>query len=155
MKLDAQVSERIAALIEKGDDLLRTEHQPSNSFSSIPIVNRQRFAEWRTQALVCLTQVFGADHPYSENFASQTEKAPRVASVERGVGILRAALEDVEHGYMDTIQQMAAAEVFSDFTDQAEYLLENDHWMPAVSLAGAVLENGWGLLTCVPLGRKR
>ena len=37
---------------------------------------------------------------------------------------------------------MAAAEVFSDFLEQAEHLLEHGYSAPAASLSGAVLENG-------------
>ena len=37
---------------------------------------------------------------------------------------------------------MATAEVFSDFLEQADYLLQNGYAAPAASLAGAVLENG-------------
>ena len=142
MKLDAQVSKRIEALLGKGAEVLQSQRPPPPGVIALSRVDAQQYAEWRSQALVCLTQVFGSGHTYRESFASDTEKAGYPASVKRGLGILRAALEDVEHGYLNTIRQMAAADVFSDFTDQAEYLLENDHWMPAVSLAGAVLENG-------------
>ena len=59
-----------------------------------------------------------------------------------GLGILQAALEDVEQGHLETLQQMAVAEVFSDLLDQADHLLQHDYVAPAASLAGAVLENG-------------
>lgn len=143
MKLDAQVSKRIAALIEKGEEVLKSERPPPPGVVSVSRrVDAQLYAEWRSQALVCLTQVFGSGHTYRESFASDTEKARYPSSVKSGLGVLRAALEDVEHGYMDTIQQMAAAEVFTDLIEQAEHLLETGYKDPAASLVGAVLENG-------------
>ncbi len=142
MKLATQVNKRIEALIKKGAEVLLTHKPNPPGFIGFSTLDDQAYAEWRSQALVCLTQVFGSTHTYRESFASQTESAGYQSSVEKGVGILRAALDDVEQGYLDTIQQMAAAEVFSDFIDQAKYLLDNGYLMPAASLAGAVLENG-------------
>ena len=57
--------------------------------------------------------------------------------------ILRAVVEDVEQGFIETVRQLITAEVFSDFFEQATYLLENGYTAPAASLAGAVLENGF------------
>lgn len=59
-----------------------------------------------------------------------------------GQGTLRAALEDVEQGHLATLQDMATAEVFTDFLEQADHLLGHGYSAPAASLAGAVLENG-------------
>ena len=60
----------------------------------------------------------------------------------RASGILRAALEDVEQGHLATIQQLATADIFLDFLEQADHLLSHGYSAPAASLAGAVLENG-------------
>lgn len=142
VNLDAQVRERILALIDKGADVLLTHKPNPPGYIGFSTLDDQRYAEWRSQGLVCLTQVFGSTHTYTESFASHTEKAGFESSAEKGLGILRAALEDVEHGYMETIQQLATAEVFADFIEQAEHLLENSYSVAAASVAGAVLENG-------------
>ena len=62
---------------------------------------------------------------------------------EAGIGILQAVLEDIDQGYIETIRQLITAEVFSDFFEQAEHLLQNGYKAPAASLAGALLENGF------------
>lgn len=112
-------------------------------YSTVMLVDADRYAEWRSQALVCVEQVFGRTHTYRESFESEADRGDSASSsVKKGLGILRAALEDLEHGYLGTIQEMAAADVFSDFIDQADHLLENGYHAPAASLAGAVLENG-------------
>ena len=80
--------------------------------------------------------------PYTDSFASATEKGGFTGSARAGLGVLHAASEDIEHGHLETIQQLAAAEVFSDFIDQADHLLQSGYHVPAASLAGAVLENG-------------
>ena len=57
-------------------------------------------------------------------------------------GILQAVLEDIDQGFIETVRQLIAAELFYDFFEQAEHLLESGYKAPAASLAGAVLENG-------------
>ena len=105
-------------------------------------MDRERYFEWKAQSLVCLAQVFGDDHNYTSGFVSSTNDDATKGSVRAGLGILRAALADVEQGHLATIQQLAAADSFSDFLEQADHLLEQGYSVPAASLAGAVLENG-------------
>ena len=140
MKVDARFGERVDALIKKGEALLQTETFDDWGVSAG--VDSQQDAEWRSQARACLEQLFGQNHSYTQSFASETSSAGYGYAVKGGLGVLRAALEDVEYGYLGTVQQMATAEVFSDFIDQVGYLLQNGYHVPAASLAGAVLENG-------------
>ena len=143
MQLEERVQERLTSLIEKGEAVLATHRPlPANYIGDFPTLDGQRFAEWRSQALVCLEQVFGSAHTYTESFESRTEEPGRTHSARAGLGILSAALEDVEQGHLMSLQDMATAEVFSDFLDQADHLLVHGYSAPAASLAGAVLENG-------------
>ena len=138
MRVDERIHERLAAMIEKGEKVLAIDRSTDRGYRSFA----EKHAEWRSQSIVLLGQVFDTAHDYTENFKSlPAEKRPQRATME-GLGILRAALEDVEQGNLVTLQEMAAAEVFSDFLEQADYLLENGYVAPAASLAGAVLENG-------------
>ena len=139
MKVDARVRERVNALVEKGEQLLRTERRTEWGSE---VVDTQLDAEWRSQARACLEEIFGPTHSYTESFASETSSNGYAYAVRGGLGVLRAASEDIERGYLETVQQMATAEVFSDFIDQADHLLENGYRVPAASLAGAILENG-------------
>ena len=138
MKLDGRIRERLADVIKKGEAVL-SDSKPG-AYDSMS-VDTQRYAEWATQSLACLTQVFGSNHVYPSSMQSSRGQY-RDINIESGLGILRAALEDVEQGYLATLGEMATAEVFSDFLEQAEHLRENGYWAAAVSLAGAVLENG-------------
>jgi hypothetical protein len=55
---------------------------------------------------------------------------------------LRGLRDDVEAGYLQRAADLIAAEVFSDFLDMAEHLLDKGYHVPAASLVGAVLEDG-------------
>lgn len=140
MKLDERVRERLKALIEKGEAVLQTQ-QPGGGLGSPPIVDLQRYMEWRSQARECLRQVCGPDHNYTKDFQSTVTDRQYSGCVQAGLGILHGALEDVEQGNL-RLRDLVVAEVFSDFLEQAQHLLENGYKNPAASLAGAVLENG-------------
>lgn len=142
MKLDERVRERLAAMIEKGEAVLATDKPSSPGVFGFPTLDHGRFMEWRTQALVCLRQAFGAEHDYAGEFQSAVEDRAYRRGVEAGLGILHGALEDVEQGNLDNLRELVVAEVFSDFLEQAQHLLENGYKDPAAFLAGAVLENG-------------
>ncbi len=139
MKLDERVRERLAALIEKGEAVLRT--QRPEALGGLPY-NHQRYMEWRSQAHVCLDQAFGPEHDYTKDFQSAVTDRQYRGCAQAGLGILRGALENVEQGNLESLQNLVVAEVFSDFLEQAQHLLENGYKDPAASLAGAVLENG-------------
>ena len=138
MKVDEKILERLSALIGKGEVALATAASSYNG----NIVDIEKFTEWRSQSIVLLTQVFGLSHDYPVLFQKQVTESNYSTVTKAGLGILRAALEDVEQGHLTSLQDMATAEVFSDFLDQADHLLEHRYSAPAASLAGAVLENG-------------
>ena len=58
------------------------------------------------------------------------------------MGVLRAASEDLVNGYLFDTRSLIEAEVFSDFLEIAQHLLDSGYKDPAASLAGAVLEDG-------------
>ena len=141
MKLDERARERLVALIEKGEAVLETQ-QPGGGLGSPPIVDRQQYMKWRSQVHECLRQVLGPEHNYTKEFQSAVTDRQYSGCVQDGLGILSGALEDVEQGHIDSLRDLVAAEVFSDFLDQAQHLLGKHYNAPAASLAGAVLENG-------------
>ena len=142
MSLEAQAQARFQSLLDKGKDVIATDKPNPPGVIGFPTLDAGLYSEWRNQALVCLTDIFGSDHAYTKNFESGITQEPYTGHVKAGSGILRAALEDIEDGYLVPLKDMAAAEVFSDFLDQTDHLLENKYFIPAASLAGAVLENG-------------
>ncbi len=55
-------------------------------------------------------------------------------------GILKALKEAYEQGYLQSIEELVHANVFSDFLEMAEYLLKEGYKDPAAVLVGGVLE---------------
>ena len=142
MKLDERIRDRAIALINKASQVLATDTPNPEGVFGFPTLARQEYANWRSQSLAFLTDLLGPDHVYTNDFREKTKDSAYTTSAESGRGILRAVLEDIEQGFIETVRQLIAAELFSDFFEQAEHLLENGYKAPSASLAGAVLENG-------------
>lgn len=143
MTLDRRAAERLAAMLEKAGSLLQTFKPPPDNFIGFEgWVNSELFAEWRTQSLVLLRQCLGSGHGYTRSFEEGTEKPSVPSSVKKGIGVLRAAAEDLANGFLFDARSLIEAEVFSDFLEMAQHLLDSGYKDPAASLAGAVLEDG-------------
>jgi len=56
------------------------------------------------------------------------------------IGILRALKSDYEAGYIHSVYELIHADIFSDFLEMADYLLNEGYKDPAAVLAGGVLE---------------
>lgn len=55
-------------------------------------------------------------------------------------GILKALRDDYEAGYLQTVTELIHADVFGDFLEMADYLIEQGYKDPAAVIAGSVLE---------------
>ncbi|MDA8201304.1 MAG: hypothetical protein M0Z49_00795 [Chloroflexi bacterium] len=99
------------------------------------------YTGWRAQATACIRDVAGQESPYYSQFIKTTEQPMAVAAAE-GTAILEALSADVSAGYLRRQAELIAAEVFGDFLDMAQHLLDAGYHIPAASLIGAVLEDG-------------
>jgi len=62
-------------------------------------------------------------------------------SVQSLAGILRSLREAYQNGYFQSIQELVHAELFDDFLEMAEHLLENNYKDAAAIMVGSVLES--------------
>jgi len=143
MSADERVIARLEAMLGKADALNKTYKAPPSGFIGFEgWVDSTLFSEWRTQSLLLLRQGFGQMHTYATAFEAATSEVNMPSSVNGGTGILRAALEDLRDGHLFDVRSLLAAEIFSDFLDMAAHLIEQGFKDAAVSLSGAVLEDG-------------
>lgn len=138
--LDQVLTGRVAALIEKAEVVRGTHRSNQSSFGS-PTLSFSAYHEWRSQSLQLVNQL-NAGGAYERSFEEETRNGPYLRCLDAGLGVLRAVHEDLSHGYLFALRSLVAAEVFSDFLDAAEHLLEQGYKDPAAMLGGAVLEDG-------------
>lgn len=99
--------------------------------------------EWLAGGQSLLERIFGFDSTNARLFAEPFQKLNTTSGRDlgRALGVLRSARSEVEGGYLFNTRVLIEAEVFSDFLEQAEHLLERNYYQAAAVLAGGVLED--------------
>jgi HEPN domain len=99
----------------------------------------------RTRALNLVRRACGEHSDHCAALLSIAETDGREAQPQRileCLGILEAAEADFDRGLLLDLKALIHAEALGDFMEQAESLLSSGYYVPAASLAGAVLEDG-------------
>ncbi len=135
-----KILKRLEDLINMGEKVLATRHSPPPHVIAPDYVDDALFRQWRTSSLAFLNAL-PSKYVYRSEFEGHCKTAYH-ANAQQGVAILKAAKEDIEGGYLQKIEALVSAKVFSDFLEMAEHLLDNGYKDPAASLIGAVLEDG-------------
>ena len=127
--------QRIDQLIRNVDEVIQTEKRGAAG----SYVSAELFHAFRSASLSFLFRTFGKDHTHYDEFNSQvTDSSPYCAKIGRG--ILSAAREDLASGWLTTTKGLVSAEIFSDFLEMAQHLLDEGYKDPAAVMAGSVLE---------------
>ncbi len=144
MSIDQKAALRLRQLIEAGEVVLGTKKTPgSNMIGFDSWVDSEKAHQWYTSSQNLLGRVFGTNSPHYQNFSSIPGKqALSYTPVRHGQGVLRAALDDFEQGYLFDIRRLIESEVFADILEQAKELMKSGYKGPAALVAGCVLEDG-------------
>ena len=139
--------QRIDQLIQKADEVIQTKEirliGTSNPIQ--PYVNEGLFHPFRSASLSFLSMTFGKDHIHYVEFNSKADQ-PKLHCAEIGHGILSVAREELAGGWLTTTRGLVSAEIFSNFLEMAQYLLDEECEDPATVMAGSVLEEHLGQL---------
>jgi len=134
--------ERANQLLAKGQKVAGTRRSNSSERVIAPAtVDISLFHEWKNNTQSFILLVCEETSPYYKNF-SEGVKSAHPVDVDHGIGILKALKEDLELGYLTRVRDLVNAEIFTDFIEMAQHLLDNNYKDSAASLVGAVLENG-------------
>jgi hypothetical protein len=97
------------------------------------------FNELRSSSLSFIKNLYGSDHPYYIEFNTRALHAEPVY-VEHGLGVLMGIKNELEGGWLVKVKELVTAEVFSDFLEMSEYLLQEKYKDSAAVMIGSVLE---------------
>lgn len=135
---EQRIIDRINQLVQMGEKVLSTK---TNSHGFGPSVDTELFHRWMISSLGFLSSVFGENSEYFKQFKEKCHDTTYYYS-EYGVGILKGAKDDIEGGHLKKLEALVSADIFTDFLDMAEHLLQQGYKDPAAMLVGAVLEDG-------------
>ena len=88
-----------------------------------------------------LLQVIGEKSVHFTEFSALFSKGVTYTPVKKGIGILTAAKEDYQGGFLTSIRKLVGAEIVGSLLDQAQELLEAGYIGPAAVLTGCILED--------------
>lgn len=95
-----------------------------------------------------VTKLYGTESHYFATFQAaihiqnfNSMHSNHYRHVSDVAGILKAVQSDIESGMLSNLRSLAQAEVFADFLDMAEHLLNEGYKDAAAVLLGAVLED--------------
>jgi hypothetical protein len=118
--------------------------EASEMFRHSQVVVPALWDAWRVSALSVVAQLTGETSEYYTSLAvlAKLDQTPdrRPWSPQRPINILKRVRDDYAKGYLRDLRELAAAEVFTDFLDMADYLHTKGYHIPAASLSGAVVE---------------
>ena len=141
-KSDERILERLDQLIDLGNQTLATKIRSGGMWY---IRDHRLLGQWLTSSLNFLSRVIGSDSDYYREFEAQARRAKDSRTVhpatERCQGILLAAKEDIIGGFLFDRELLISADIFDDFLEQAEHLLENKYKDAAAVLIGSILES--------------
>ncbi|WP_367864389.1 hypothetical protein [Pedobacter sp. WC2423] len=136
MKIE-DIKGRINELISFGAEVMKT--QKDGGQYGLPSVNVSMFNELRSASLSFLKTIFEERHPFYKEFDAKTNKN-NPTELLAGIGILKAAKQEIDGGWLFTVKGLVSAEIFSDFLEMADYLLQEGYKDPAAVMTGSVLE---------------
>ena len=133
---------KLESLIARADELLALGDQVRATASgdgSNSSVDTRLFYNFRSAGLSFLLKVFGAAHPYYTEYNGKVKNSG-MYSIDRGLGMLEAVKVELKGGWLETTKGLVSAEIFSDFIEMSEHLLEEGYKDAAAVMIGSVLE---------------
>jgi hypothetical protein len=136
-----KILDRLHELVRRGDEL--RVQQGTGEYGKY-VVDNQGVEQWLTNCLSVL-RLLGEGAPHTVRFSEAVARAQQwvtyLSNFDPMLGIVKAAAEDVEAGFLGERDLLLTADAFQSFLEQADYLLEQGYKDPAAMLAGAVLES--------------
>jgi len=141
MKKEEKIEKKFNQLLQEGNDILNRSGWNGEKYYKFP--STKDYLRWRTEALNLIKIVCGQNsvhYKQLKQLAEDEDSRNNSYYFVNCFGILEAAGKDYADGFID-VEGFIQAELFEDFLSMAEYLLNEGYYVPAASLAGAVLED--------------
>ena len=103
-------------------------------------------AEKRSEAISLLYSAIDRLAPAGSRYVQNAKRYENLLKGNLGLaisplrGILKALRTDYESGYLQSVVELVHADIFADFLEMAEYLLQQGYKDPAAVITGSVLE---------------
>lgn len=115
--------------------IARSQHK---DLSDLPKHDRQALV---TKTVAAIGRIAGPRSTYGSDLERIRKDMPALhVHTSSVMGVAMALLNDLEEGFIDSVVEMAHADVFSDFLEMAEHLKETGYKDASAVIAGSALE---------------
>ena len=122
------MKQEIIAQIDRAIRLYEA-HRDRSAFDDLSDLGHDIYVEVNTIVSATLARLAIEKSPYRKS-----------ATLLGKIGSLRALRRDYDEGYLSSVQGLIRAELFADFLEMAEHLLDQGYKDPAAVFVGGVLE---------------
>jgi hypothetical protein len=102
-------------------------------------VSTGEFNGFKAASLSFIGGIYGTESTYYREFTRAVHDSYDYC-LDSGIAILEAIGEEIRNGWLTSVKQLVTAEVFSDFLEMAEHLLNEGYKDAAAVMIGSVLE---------------
>ncbi len=131
--------DRVIQLIEFAREVMTTRYTHEYSVAAADSVQSEMFSELRSSSLSFIKGLFKENHPFYTDFNKKVHLG-HAYEIEIAIGILTSIKKEIENGWIFSLKGLVSAEIFTDFIEMAEHLLEEGYKDPAAVMIGCVLE---------------
>lgn len=145
-KFDARIEKEVQNLVQEGAAHLRKAQSLSNSIKGEELAV---ITEWVTRLGQIVRRLYGEKSQHFDSYSSALA-TPNFyylhsdwnAHLSQMLGVARSVMHDLEAGLLEDFKTLVQADIFSDFLEMGEYLLEGGYKDAAAVIIGSVLEDG-------------
>ena len=128
---------QIDALLERCNEIRKRSEFDNLALSDVPT---DEATEIMTLVVAAIERFAPPNSRYIENLSQYLRHPTFTPYFGTFVGILKALRADYAAGNLQAITELIHADIFSDFLEMAEYLLEQGYKDPSAVITGSVLE---------------
>lgn len=150
LKLDSLIVSEIDSLVEAGTRLNQDILNSSSRINSDELI---KVTTWVTRLGQLVRNLYGEKSQHFDSYSRALETKyfyglhnQHYEHFSRMVGVANAIKHDVSNGLLVNFSSLARAEVFADFLEMGEYLLNEGYKDAAAVIIGSVLEDSLRML---------
>ena len=93
------------------------------------------------RCIAAIERASGRNSTYNRSVLELNKKVANIYyNLPRHIGVAKALLSDIENSYMESFEELLHGDVFGEFLEMAEHLLDKGYKDAAAVLAGSTLE---------------
>ncbi len=131
--------DRVNNLIEFAREVMKSRYSHGVNIISADSVKTEMFSELRSSSLSFIKGLYKETHPFYTDFDKKVHIG-HAYEIEIAIGILTSIKKEIENGWIVLLKGLVSAEIFTNFIEMAEHLLEEGYKDPAAVMIGCVLE---------------